>query len=209
MNLYGNLLNGALTIGVYADYINYGNFYYGTAKGYQHAVMTEKAYISFNHKWFGIGAEWVQQTYKNGEYEVVNAKGSGTNDTVDAMQSGISVFAYGNIIQNRLSVFFRYDMYTADKNYNYSYNAATVSAKNPYGANTAYTDLASNLSGSANGNSFKETFISAGIDWSPLKDKKLHIMPNLWMYQIKNAYGSDALASATYSIYRLTFLFAF
>jgi hypothetical protein len=203
MNLFGNLLNGQLTVGVYADYINYGNFYYKTAKGYQHSVMTEKAYAAFNSKWFGIGAEYVQQTYTNGEYEVITKGGVGTNDTTNAIQSGFSVFAHGTIIQNCLNIFVRYDAYTPDGQYQYNYNTTLKTV------NTTYTSLFSNVSGSGNGNSFTESFINAGIDWSPWKDKKMHIMPNVWMYQIKNGYGSDNLAAGNYMLYRVTFLFAF
>ena len=58
------LCNTALTVGVYADFINYGDFYGATGtKAYQHAVSTEKAYASYNSKWFGIGGEFVMQSY--------------------------------------------------------------------------------------------------------------------------------------------------
>jgi hypothetical protein len=68
-----------------------------------------------------------------------------------------------------------------------------------------FSSSASNLAG----NSFKETFINAGLDWTPTKDKKVHIMPNLWYYGIKNGYGSDNLGSSSYMLYRVTFLFSF
>lgn len=204
-HLFVNALNGMLTVGGYADYINYGNFYYnGTAKGYQHATMTTKAYASFNQKWFGIGVEWVAQTFKNGEIETTYGTPKTTTDTVDGGQSGLSIFAYGNIIQNCLSVFVRYDMFNPDTKYSYTYNANSTLANK---ANETFTTMASNIG--KGGNTYTETFINAGVDYSPFKDKKLHIMPNLWMYQIKNGFGSDNLASATYMFYRVTFLFAF
>jgi len=195
-NVYFNTLNNALTVGLYADFINYGNFYYNnSSKAYQHSVSTQKAYAAYNSKWFGIGFEYVMQTYTNGEYETFKA-GKGTNDTVNSVQTGFSVFAHGTIIPSVLNVFARYDMYTPDTKYSYN-------------ANETFTDLATNVSASGNGNSYKETFMNFGLDWTPTKDKKVHIMPNVWYYGIKNGYGSEDLGSDNYMLYRVTFLFAF
>lgn len=203
MNLFVNALNGALTVGGYMDFINYGNTYYGTAKGYQKAVMTEKAYAVYNHKWFGIGVEWFQQTMTNGEVETTYGAAKNTVDTTTATQTGLSIFAHGTIIQNCLNLFVRYDMYTADNAFSYSYNAASTLANH---ANETFTEGFSNTSSTT---PYKESFMTAGVDWTPYKDKKIHLMPNIWYYNIKNAYGSDNLASANYMLYRLTFLFAF
>jgi len=212
VHLYGNLLNGMLTVGVYGDYINYGDFYYnGTSKAYQHAVMTEKAYAAFNHKWFGIGVEWFSQSYTNGEVETtfVPAPGKNTVDTTTATQTGLSIFAHGTIIPNVLNIFARYDMYTADNNFSYTYNAASNLTSNGLANHPAetFTEAFSNTSANS---PYKETFIVAGLDWSPkIGEKKVHIMPNIWYYAIKNAYGSDQLASSNYMLYRMTFLYSF
>lgn len=213
-NLFVNALNGALTVGYYGDFINYGNYYTGTAKGYQMSIMTNKAYAVYNHKWFGIGVEYVMQTMTNGEIETtyVPAPGKNTVDTTSASQGGLSIFAHGTIIQNALNIFVRYDMYTADNNFTYTVNSTS---NLPNKAAETFTTAMPNLGGTAGSLStykaipYKETFINAGIDWTPTKDKKVHIMPNVWMYQIKNAYGADNLASANYMLYRVTFLFAF
>lgn len=217
LNLFVNCLNTALTVGGYVDYINYGNYYYGgTATGYQHSVMTEKAYLAYNSKWFGIGAEWFTQTYKNGEYEshatITTGKtivAGAPTDTTDAVQTGVSVFAHGTILPGCLNIFARYDMYTADNKYSYSAVATGSTSSLSNGATEGFTSLFSNTSGSTNGNSYKESFMNVGLDWTPTKDKKMHIMPNVWMYQIKNAYGAGDLASSNYMLYRVTFLFAF
>jgi hypothetical protein len=194
--LFVNCLNNALTLGVYGDFINYGNYYFNnSSKAYQHSVATQKVYGVYNSKWFGLGFEYDMQTYTNGEYETFKA-GTGTNDTVNSTQTGISIFAHGTIIPGSLNIFARYDMYTPDTKYSYN-------------ANETFTDLATNVSASGNGNSYKETFMNFGFDWTPTKDKKVHIMPNVWYYGIKNGYGSDNLASDNYMLYRVTFLFAF
>jgi len=226
-NLYVNCLNSALTVGAYADYINYGNFYYsGTAKGYQHSVMTEKVYAVYNSKWFGLGGEWFMQTYKNGEIEsfatittvnpvtkVKTVTAGAPNDTTDASQTGFSVFAHGTILQNCLNIFVRYDMYTPDTKYSYSAVASgsTSSLGTPSSAPTeGFASALTNLSSSAaNGNYWKESFMNVGLDWTPTKDKKIHLMPNVWYYNIKSPYGSGDLASSNYMLYRISFLFAF
>jgi len=213
--LYVNCLNNALTVGVYTDYINYGDIYYGTAKGYQKSVMTEKVYAAYNSKWFGIGGEMFMQTMTNGEVEnYANIKDVATgvttagakNDTTTAEQMGYSIFAHGTIIPGTLNIFARYDMYTPDTKYSYSPVASGYTSNLAYGATKGYTEGFSNTSGVS---PYKETFVNAGLDWTPTKDKKVHIMPNVWYYGIKNGYGSDNLSSDSYMLYRVTFLFSF
>jgi len=210
-NLYVNTLNGALTVGLYADYLNYGDNLYNTyvnnvptnstSSHLKEAVQTTKVYAVYNSKWFGLGAEWFTQSMTNGETETWSKPVAGeTNDTVNSVQTGLSIFAHGTIIQNKLNIFVRYDMYTPDNVYSH-----TVVG----GVTEAFTSHFSNVSGSANGNSYKENFMTAGLDWSPTSDKKVHFMPNIWYYQINNGYGSDALKSDNYMVYRISFLYAF
>ena len=203
--LFVNTLNNALTIGVYADVINYGNIYHGTSTGYQDEVMTNKVYAVYNSKWFGIGGEWFMQTMTNGETETTfnDATKKTTTDTTSAEQTGYSIFAHATIIQNRLNIFARYDMYTPDNKYGYTYDANSTLASH---ASETFTEGFSNTSSVS---PYKETFMNFGLDWTPTKDKKVHIMPNVWYYGIKNGYGSDQLASSNYMLYRVTFLFAF
>jgi hypothetical protein len=233
--LYVNCLNNALTVGAYMDYINYGDVNMGvnptaTKKSdgtdysstvFQRAVQTQKVYAAYNSKWFGLGGELVMQSMTNGEIETYatiknTATGvktsAGTNDTTTAEQMGFSIFAHGTIIPNRLNIYARYDSYTPDTKYGYSAVAAgntsnINSATNP--VTESFTSNMSNVSNSANGNYYKESFMNVGLDWTPTKDKRVHLMPNLWYYAIKSPYGADQLASSNYMLYRITFLFAF
>lgn len=193
------------------DYINYGKNLYNTytngvpsnstSTKTNEAVQTSKAYAVYNGKWFGLGLEWFTQTMTNGETETWKAGTKGvTNDTVNAVQTGLSIFAHITIIQNKLNIFGRYDMYTPDNAYS---NTITN------GATETFTSHFSNVSSSGNGNSYKENFINAGLDWAVTADKKIHFMPNIWYYAINNGYGSDALKSSNYMLYRVTFLCAF
>ncbi len=216
LHVFFNTLNGALTIGGYGDYINYGNFYYGTSKGYQHAQYTLKGYAVYNSKWFGVGFEYDRQTYINGEVETIwNAANPGKPivDTANGGESALSIFAHATIIQNCLNLFARFDLFNPDVNYSYNYNPnsnltsldnSSVINNRP---NETFLSMAPNLASGQN--TYTETFINAGVDWTPTKDKKYHIMPNVWYYGIKNGFGSGNLGSDSYILYRVTFLFAF
>jgi len=227
-NVYVNTLNGALTVGGYIDYINYGKALYSTntlannwvptnstSTHLAEAVQTTKAYAVYNSKWVGIGVEWFTQSMSNGETETW-AKGTTgkTNDTVNAVQTGISLFAHGTIIQNKLNIYARYDMYTPDANY--SYNTTTSGGKTVIESFTTKMSNVGSISNTYNGvtssvagNTYKETFINAGLDWTPTTDKKVHFMPNIWYYGINNGFGSGEKKSDNYMVYRLTFLCAF
>ncbi|HXB13817.1 MAG TPA: hypothetical protein VNZ45_17645 [Bacteroidia bacterium] len=205
-NLYVNTLNSALTVGVYGDYENFGNVPIGKSSTvFQRAVSTAKVYAAYNSKWFGVGAEYFMQNMTNGEIETyakVAGTPTGTNDTTTATQSGYSIFAHGTIIQKRLNVFVRYDNYTPDTKYTYT---ATSGSALAHAANENFASSFSNIGGV----SYSETFVNAGVDWTPTDDKRVHFMPNIWYYSINNGYGSGALKTDNYMVYRLTFLFAF
>ena len=215
LNLYVNTLNGALTVGAYTDYLNYGDNLYNTYTNFVpnnstsafhgEAIQTMKAYAVYNVKAFGVGFEWFSQSMTNGETEVWK-KGTGTNDTVNASQTGMSFFAHANIITDKLAIFARYDMYTPDAAYSYNANETFTSKM------TNLSSITNTFNGKAStvaGNSYSETFINAGLDWSPTADKRIHFMPNIWLYQINNGFGSDNMKSDNYMVYRLTFLAAF
>ncbi len=189
LNAFLNTLNGSLTVGAYADYINYGGVAYKTSKLYQNATSTFKVYAAYNTITFGFGIECFMQNNTNGEIETY-ASAPVKNDTVTASQAGISVFAHATIIADKLNVFARYDMYKPDAIYQYTPGEIYTSWLQP-------------------GATWSETFISAGLDWTPVNDKKVHFMPNIWYYGIKNGYGSDFLKNDNYIIYRLSFLYSF
>jgi hypothetical protein len=193
INLFLRTLNNKLTIGFYADYINYGGVEYKTEKLYQNATQTLRGYVAYNVNTFGVGAEYFVQNNANGELEILPNDGklpNPGNDTVTATQTGFSVFGHVTIIPNKLNVFARYDGYNPDTRYVYSTTEAYISrlvAQNTY----------------------KETFITTGLDWTPKPDKKVHILPNVWYDGINNGYGSDNLKSDYYLVYRITFQYSF
>jgi hypothetical protein len=215
LNLYVNTLNGALTVGGYTDVLNYGDNLYNTytnfvpnnstSSHHSEVVQTMKAYAVYNIPAFGIGFEWFTQSMTNGELETYKP-GTGTNDTVNASQTGFSVFAHATIIKDKLSIFARYDSYTPDAVYSYNANETfTSKMTNLASITNTYNGVVSTVAG----NTYKETFITGGLDWSPTADKRIHFMPNIWYYGIANGFGSDAMKSDNYMVYRITFLCAF
>ena len=77
----------------------------------------------------------------------------------DVVQSGLSIFAHGEIIPKALGAFARYDMY--DPN--------TKENDNKLGR--------------------KESFISAGLDWIPEADANVHVDPNIEINSFSNHSG--------------------
>lgn len=87
-------------------------------------------------------------------------------DTTNGVGMGVSGFVRGTIIKDKLNFFARYDMFNPDTKFHpediYSMGAAPVT----------------------------ETFITAGIDYTP--HKNVHIMPNIWY----NGYTSRAKSAS-------------
>jgi hypothetical protein len=97
----------------------------------------------------------------------------------DADQTGLSIFARGEIIPKQLNFFARFDMFDPD------------------------SKADDNSSGR------KETFIVAGLDWMPdASTQNVHIEPNFWMntFSDKSSTGTDYEAII---VPRLTFAYKF
>ena len=107
-----------------------------------------------------IGVEVVSQTQK--AYAVDSV--AGTNVNANIVPFGFSVWVHGNIIQNKLGYFARYDTYNPDT----KFNVVTLYPKaKPYSANK-----------------YTENFITAGLDYTPVKN--IHLEPNLWIDTYKS-----------------------
>ena len=75
-------------------------------------------------------------------------------DTADISPFGVSVFASAVLKKGKLKAFARYDFFDNDTDFEQGRSYAIQ-------------------------NYFKENFITAGIDYMPVK--QLHIMPNIWI----------------------------
>jgi hypothetical protein len=119
------------------------------------------------------------------EYVMQTQKGqSMISAGTDATPNGLSIFAHGTILNKQLMWFARYDMYDPD-------SKAT-------GANVDYTQ----------GVSYKENFITAGIDWQPDMSANAHIIPNIWIDTYKDK-SATALDRSGITVGRVTFAYKF
>ena len=129
------------------------------AKPYQKNKTTYKAFLAYQTTQFTIGAEVFQQVQKNNTV-FTEAAPSTVKDTVNALASGISIFARGPI-SKKLGYVVRYDFYNPDSKFN---------ENNIYGG--SYTGV------------FTESLILAGLDYTPVKN--VHLIPNIWYDVYKN-----------------------
>ena len=94
-----------------------------------------------------VGVVYAMHTLKGQSNSVAGA---------DADQSGLSIFARGQIIPKQLNVFARFDIFDPD------------------------TKANDNASGR------KENFIIAGLDWMPDEAANVHVIPNIWINTFKD-----------------------
>jgi hypothetical protein len=133
------------------------------AKPYQKSKTTYKVFLGYQTKAFTMGVEAFQQVQKNNTV-YTEAAPSIVKDTVNALASGISVFARGPI-SKKLGYVLRYDLYNPDSKF---------SENNVYAA--SYTGV------------FTESFVLAGLDYTPVKN--VHFMPNVWYDMYNNRYAA-------------------
>ena len=137
-----------------------------------------KAFVGYQTEPFTIGAEVFSQVQNNVK-----------SDSSNATPFGISVFARGRIIKDKLSAFARYDSYNQDNSFR------DQDALKSYSASKMYLN-------------YDEQFITAGLDYSP--HKNVHIMPNIWYNSYKAKADSALLVDRKADIVpRLTFYFIY
>ena len=150
---------------------------------YHKSKMTVKSSLAYISDIFTAGVEVYNQNQEN---YVINADSlAGKKDTANATSFGFSVFIKGMIIKDKLGYFARYDRYNPDANFN----------ENKY-----YFSGASPVS---------ETFITAGVDYTP--NKNVHIMPNIWYNAYtNNSKNVNGMTRSDYDLVaRLTFYYIF
>jgi hypothetical protein len=155
--LWGKFFNKQLYVDIYSDYAPTAG---ATAAigGQNHSI--KKIFAAYLNPKISIGVEAYTQQITNG---VTNTT---TKTPADATVNGITIWAKGAIVKNKLGWFARYDGYNPDTNFDTSTS---------YTVNTNY--------GSYNP-TVKETFYTAGLDFTPAP--KVHFSPNLWLINYKD-----------------------
>jgi hypothetical protein len=133
------------------------------AKPYQKNKTTIKAFVAYQTTPITIGVEVFQQVQKNNTV-FTEAAPSTVKDTVNAVASGISIFARGPI-GKKLGFVVRYDYYNPDSKFN---------------LNNVYAGSYSGI--------YTESLILAGLDYTPVKN--VHLIPNVWYDMYDNRYNT-------------------
>lgn len=131
-------------------------------KPYHKSKTTYKGFLAYQTSKFTAGIEAFGQVQKNNTIYTEEAP-STVKDTVNAVASGISFFARGTI-SKKLGFVLRYDHYNPDRKF---------SADNVYAS--SYTGV------------YTESFLLAGLDFTPVKN--VHLIPNLWWDIYNNRYS--------------------
>jgi hypothetical protein len=161
-DLWGKFLDKKLYIDLYAHHAQTGAGN-GTIQAQSNDMY--KVFASYNTgKYLVLGAEAYTQNFVNGF----------TNPTTKVTKNGsaeaLSFWLRGAIVSDKLGWFARYDTYNPYSDYD-----GTVSA---YTVNTNYSNF------NATAVAVKETFITAGLDFTPAP--KIHFSPNLWLINYKD-----------------------
>jgi len=177
-DVFAKFLDKRLVFDLYADYerLTWEN-------GFHHARNMVKGFVAYTTPAFTVG---VEAFVNKGKDDIVGVNGA-VKDTLSANALGISAYVHGNIVKDRLGYFARFDSYNPDTQYD-------------NGRYTKYTGFTSNYEPNN-----KEQFITAGLDFTPIKN--VHFMPNVWY----NKYMSNtAVSNTSYDlVYRMTFYFVF
>jgi len=191
-DIWGKFADQKLYVDLYADYARTQSntavattvISSGTLATQEHNMF--KIFVSYNTSPLTVGVEAYTQKIGLG---VTN---KGTLTAEDATVHGISIWAKGAITKGKLGWFARYDGYNPD---------TKINSGDAYSVNTNYGSYDPTV---------KQTFVTAGLDFTPAKN--IHFMPNIWLDRYRN--NLDA-TTAGYQpdnhtlVYRMTFFYTF
>lgn len=177
--LYAKLLNQKLILDFAGNYEKSANSPVDKSK------TTIKGFVAYQTDPFTVGIEVASQIQKNAAVDSI----SGSKVNTNIVPFAFSVFLRGQIVKDKLNYFARFDNYNPDT----KFNESTLYPKaNPYPAVK-----------------YSEDFITAGIDYMPVKN--VHFMPNIWLNTYQNKLsGASGKSKSDYDMTaRLTFYYVF
>ena len=181
-DIWGKFLNKKLLVNFYTDYEGLS-----PVAGMKHSRSMIKGFVAYTVPTFTVGVEAYSNHLKNDDQATEIS--SGNVDVLSVNATGLSVFARGALVKDKLNFFARTDFFNPDNKID----------------NNKYNKYVGNTSG-YNDPSTKENFITAGLDYTPMKN--IHFMPNLWLNHYKNQ-GFATKYNTSDVVYRLTFYFVF
>ncbi|HEY4149670.1 MAG TPA: hypothetical protein VGM41_12110 [Chitinophagaceae bacterium] len=205
-DIYAYAANKKLVFDLYADYerLNWTSTWH-------HSRQMLKGFIAYNSSataktmnpgtGFTIGVEGFINNMKK---DMISNKIAGGADTLDNSANGLSMYIHGDIVPNKLRFFARVDLYNPmTKIDNSKYNLYKGNTGN-YNDNS-WTGVAGGATTATNDETYKQTFMTAGLDFHPAKN--VHFMPNVWYNGYKSQIGNNVKDHDL--VFRLTFFFAF
>ena len=181
-DIFAKFLDQKLIFDLYADYerLNW-------TSSFHHSRNMVKGFVSYTTQAYTIG---IEAFINRGKNDVV-AMNTGLQDTTSATAQAISFYIKGRIIKDKLYFFVRMDNYNPDTKYDNSHYRTYKGLTSTYEPNN------------------KEMFISAGLDFTPVKN--VHFMPNIW-YNRYMGQQSSLIGSAFSDhdlVFRLTFYYLY
>ncbi len=147
-DIYIKLFNKKLIVDLYADYER------TQLSPYEKSKTTFKFFVGYQTEKFTTGIELFHQLHAN--YALYFNDSTYLSASIsDIGISGISIFAKGTLLKDKLGFFIRGDVFDPDVNFNKEYVYQ--------GGYSAYNT---------------EMFSVVGLDYTPVKN--VHIMPNVW-----------------------------
>jgi hypothetical protein len=185
-NVYAKFLDRRLVLSAFADYerLNW-------SPGFHHFRNMLKGFAAYTTPGFTVG---IEAFVNHGVQDVIGIHqdvGGNRFDTLNADATGVSTFFRGALLKDKLYYFARYDRYNPDTKYNASYYQSYKALSSSYEPNN------------------KEQFITAGLDFTPIKN--VHFMPNIW-YNRYVSERSDVNGAERHDhdlVYRMTFYYVF
>lgn len=181
-DVWGKFLDKKLYVNLYMDYNGMS-----PVAGMKHSRSMIKGFVAYTVPSFTFGVEAYSNHLRNDDQATEIS--SGTVDVLSVNATGFSIFTHGTIVKDKLNFFARTDFFNPN-------NQIDNNKYNKYVGNT----------GGYNDPSTKENFITAGLDFTPVKN--VHLMPNIWI----NHYTHQGFATkynASDVVARLTFYFVF
>ncbi|MEI8278293.1 MAG: hypothetical protein WCG87_00945 [Bacteroidota bacterium] len=172
-DVYAKVFDKHLIIDLYQDYqrINW-------TPTWHHDRNMTKLFLAYNGPKLTIGFEGFVNTLM-GDIKATGTDGKTYYRTTNAY--AFSLFTRGRIYKDKLGFFARYDKY--DPSGNISAVTGTGTAFTSYSALTSQYDPKT-----------RENFVTAGIDFTPVKN--VHIMPNIWYNNYDNASATKYTSNA-------------
>jgi hypothetical protein len=205
-DVYTMLLDKHLIIDLYADYerLNW-------EPGWHHDRQMLKGFVAWNSSAISVGVEgWINNIRADSKATLI----AGGADTITTKAEGIGFYVHGDIVPNKLRFFARTDLYNPNKNFNSSTMSAIAGISSPGGYNsngykmTYSPSTGSPTAATSTGDpTAKETFMTAGLDWTPYHD--IHIEPNIWYNHYSSQIAKTGSEGNSDVVFRLTFFFVF